>query len=132
MKHSLTVKQRYVISSLVGLVSCVALGVLLGLFRHRILDFEFFQLIIGFIIALVFRKIGDSIQLKFAITAVILTFIGLVISDVVNAYDIRGLMSWDLVLATFAYSFSYDITSIVWLSYRGLSLYVAYIYSRII
>lgn len=132
MKHSLTVKQRYLISSLVGLVSCVALGVLLGLFRHHILDFEFSQLIIGFIIALVFRKIGDSIQLKFAITAVILTFIGLVISDVVNAYDLKGLMNWDLILATFAYSFSYDIASIVWLSYRGLSLYVAYIYSRII
>lgn len=132
MKHSLSVKQRYLVSSLVGFVSCIALGVLLGLFRHHILDFEFSQLMIGFIVALIFRKIGDSIQLKFAITAVIFTFLGLVISDVVNAYDLKGLMNVDLILATFAYSFSYDIASIVWLSYRGLSLYIAYIYSRII
>lgn len=132
MKHSLSVKQRYLVSSLVGFVSCIALGVLLGLFRHHILDFEFSQLMIGFIVALIFRKIGDSIQLKFAITAVIFTFLGLVISDVVNAYDLKGLMNIDLILAAFAYSFSYDIASIVWLSYRGLSLYIAYIYSRII
>lgn len=132
MKHSLTVKQRYLLSSLIGFISCIALGVLFGLFRHHILDFEFSQLIIGFLIAFIFRKLGKSVQLKFALTAVIFTLIAIVTSDVVNAYNLKGMFNIELILATFAYSFSYDIASIVWLSYRGLSLYIAYMYSRII
>ncbi len=132
MKRSLSVKQRYIISAFVGFVSCILIGLLFGLFRHHILDFEFSQLIIGAIIAFIFKKIGKSVQLKFAITAVVYTLLALIISDVVNAYNIKGLFNIDLFLATFSYSFSYDIASIVWLSYRGLSLYIAYTYSRIV
>lgn len=126
------IQQRYIICSSVSLITSILLGVLIGLFRHHISDTSAMLIIVGIWNAFLFRKVGNSIQFRFALSAVLYTLLAILISDVIHAYDLAGLIQIDLIISTFAYSVAYDIESVVWLAYRGLSLYIAYTYSRVV
>lgn len=126
------IQQRYIICSCVSLLTSILLGVLIGLFRHHINDTSVMLVLVGIWNAFLFRKLGNSIQFRFALSAVLYTLLAIVLSDVIHAYDFAGLLQIDLIISTFVYAVAYDIESIVWLAYRGLSLYIAYTYSRVV
>lgn len=132
MSKTSSINKRYLLSSLTGVILATTLGIVFGLVRHNIIDLSIFHIVSGLLIAIVFQKLGHSIKFRFAFTAVFLTLISMVISDIVAAYGLKGLSDIDLMVATYEYFFSYDLETIIWLSYRGLALYIAYTYSRII
>lgn len=132
MTQSKSLNKRFLLASLCALLSSVVLGVGFGLIRHNIINLSTSHILSGFLIALVVKNVGRSIYVRFSIVAVIAALLAIVISDIVSAYGLTGLTSIDLMIATFEYSFSYDIETIIWLSYRGLAMYIAYSYSRLI
>lgn len=132
MTQSKSLNKRFLLASLCALLSSVVLGVGFGLIRHNIINVSTSLIVSGFLIALVVKNVGRSIYVRFSIVAVIAALLAIVISDIVSAYGLTGLTSIDLMIATFEYSFSYDIETIIWLSYRGLAMYIAYSYSRLI
>lgn len=125
-------KKRYIKSSIVGLIASCIMGVLTGFFRYEILDSSSVLILNGVIIAIIFNKLGHSVELKFAFTSLLLTFISILLSDIVSIYSIESLLSIELVLAAFQYAMYQGVASLVAIAYRCLSLYIAFSYARIV
>lgn len=130
--HDLNTSKRFNITLIIALPLSIFLGILSGLFRHAYINHAVLLVVVGFLIAYAIQKIGNSVQTRFSIAAVLFTFIAIVLSDVIAEYSILGLIDLESYITIFKFAIYEDINSIIWLAYRVLALYVSFVYSRII
>ncbi|CAM3703738.1 hypothetical protein ERUR111494_07755 [Erysipelothrix urinaevulpis] len=129
--RALTQKQRYKYAFVSGLLAAIVLGVLTGVIRKQI-DFSLLVWLVGYGVAMAIRKLGRGVQLKFSVTGVAFTLIGILISDVIAIFGLAQIFDLQAYITVIQLVLNDDIGSIVWLVYRLIALYIAYNYSRVI
>ena len=128
--RALTQKQRFNYALVSGLVAAVVLGVVSGFIR-QFLNFSILIWAVGFGVAWTVRKMGRGVQLKFSILGAIYAVIGIWISDVVWMFGLGGILNPGAYYTVIRFFVAEDITSIIWMLYRLVGIYIAYNYSRV-
>ena len=113
-----------------GLVAAIGLGIVSGFIR-QFLNFSILIWAVGFGIAWTVRKMGRGVQLKFSILGAIYAVIGIWISDVVWMFGLGGILNPGAYYTVIRFFIAEDITSIIWMLYRLVAIYIAYNYSRV-
>lgn len=129
--RALSQKQRFNYAIVSGLLAAIVLGVLTGLIRQTI-NFSFIVWAIGYGVAMTIKKLGRGVQVKFSVLGAIYAFIGILISDVVLTFGLARVLDPSAYLTVITLVLNEDISSIVWLVYRLIAIYIAYNYSRVI
>ena len=129
--RALSQKQRFNYAIVSGLLAAIVLGVLTGLIRQTI-NFSFIGWAIGYGVAMTIKKLGRGVQVKFSVLGAIYAFIGILISDVVLTFGLARVLDPSAYLTVITLVLKEDISSIVWLVYRLIAIYIAYNYSRVI
>ncbi|WP_159649087.1 hypothetical protein [Erysipelothrix aquatica] len=127
-----SVKHRFTMSIIAGVISAVLLGVVSGYFRQYVFNHAIVLTGVGLLIAMLINRVGRGIQLKFAIVAVLSTLLAIILSDIISEFGILGLINMESIRLTFSSMLKESISSVLWFLYRALALYVAYIYSRVV
>ena len=128
--RALTQKQRFNYALISGLVAAIVLGIVSGFIR-QFLNFSILIWAVGFGIAWTVRKMGRGVQLKFSILGAIYAVIGIWISDVVWMFGLGGILNPGAYYTVIRFFVAEDITSIIWMLYRLVAIYIAYNYSRV-
>lgn len=128
--RTLTQKQRFKTALIGGFVAAVVLGVLSGLIR-QFLNFTILIWVVGFGIAWTIRKIGRGVQVKFSVLGAVYAVLGILISDVVWTFGLSRIIDPAAYMTVLTFFLNEDITSIIWLLYRLVAIYIAYTYSRV-
>ena len=128
--RALTQKQRFNYALISGLVAAIGLGIVSGFIR-QFLNFSILIWAVGFGIAWTVRKMGRGVQLKFSILGAIYAVIGIWISDVVWMFGLGGILNPGAYYTVIRFFIAEDITSIIWMLYRLVAIYIAYNYSRV-
>lgn len=128
--RALTQKQRFNYALVSGLVAAVVLGIVSGFIR-QFLNFSILIWAVGFGVAWTVRKMGRGVQLKFSILGAIYAIIGIWISDVVWMFGLGGILNPGAYYTVIRFFVAEDITSIIWMIYRLVAIYIAYNYSRV-
>ena len=128
--RALTQKQRFNYALISGLVAAIVLGIVSGFIR-QFLNFSILIWAVGFGIAWTVRKMGRGVQLKFSILGAIYAVIGIWISDVVWMFGLGGILNPGAYYTVIRFFIAEDITSIIWMLYRLVAIYIAYNYSRV-
>ena len=128
--RTLTQKQRFNTALITGLIAAVVLGIVSGYVR-KLFNFSMIVWAIGSGIAWVIRKTGRGVQNKFSILGAVYAVLGIVISDVVWLFGIAALFSPGAYYVAISLFIAQDISSIIWLMFRLVAVYIAYNYSRV-
>lgn len=128
--RSLTQKQRFNTAIIFGLIAAVVLGIATG-FVRRFINFSLIIWAVGFGVAWVIKKMGRGVQVKFSVLAAIYALVGILLSDVVFLFGFAGILVPSAYFTVISYFLNQGITSMIWLLYRVVAIYIAYNYSRV-
>lgn len=118
---------------LLGFIIAPVLGILSGYIRMFVIKHDIVLIAVGLGVSYAVREIGKGMTLKFSLLAVGITLVAIILSDIVTTSGILGLASIDAYLDYFGIFFNGgDLLTVLWLIYRGIALYVAYVYARVI
>lgn len=128
--RSLTQKQRFNTALISGIMAAVVLGIATGFIR-RFINLSIIIWLVGFGVAWVIRKMGRGVQVKFSVLAGIYALVGVLLSDVVFLFGFSGILVPSAYLTVISYFLNQGVTSMIWLLYRVVAIYIAYNYSRV-
>lgn len=128
--RTLTQKQRFNTALITGLIAALVVGVVSGYVR-KVFNFSIIMWAIGYGVAWVIRKTGRGVQNKFSILGAVYTVLGILISDVVWLFGFAAIFNPGAYYVAISFFVAQDISSILWIMFRLVSVYIAYNYSRV-
>ena len=128
--RSLTQRQRFNTALLMGFLATVVLGIATGFIRQY-LNFTILIWGVGYGVAWTIKKFGRGVQVKFSILGAIYAVIGILMSDVVWMFGLSRIIDPSAYMTVLTFFLNDNITSIIWLLYRLVAIYIAYSYSRV-
>lgn len=122
--------QRFIIASLMSIPVAIIFGLLTG-FLNRFFPVDFLVISIGIAVSFTMKRHGRGVKLRFALMSVVITFLGIVLSEIVRNFGFDGLFilnNYRTLLQFIAYE---DGFNIYWMIFRVLTLFLSFSYSRI-
>ena len=123
---------RFKRSILYGSIIAIALGFAVGLIRYSWFDFGFILIPIGFLLAITIKNVGRGVNVRFGLLSVLLTILAIYLSDILALDGLQGLLVFKNYTLVFQNIFNGTLNPLTWLLYRGISVYFAFAYARIL
>ncbi|NCC57424.1 MAG: hypothetical protein EOM17_07315 [Synergistales bacterium] len=131
---AITKKQRFIRALFAGLIVSIALAIATAYVSVSLrVQVSIIYLGIGYLIATVIRKQGRGVQLTFSILGASLTFLTILIADmlIVTNFNLLGQFT-NAFLFVIRTWLSTNINGLIGLGFRIAGIYYAYINSRIV
>ena len=129
-KTKLNQNQRFTKIIALALLASLVVGLTVGYLR-TLLDFDFFLIINGLVIAYVIREYGRGVQFRFSFVSVIFAIISIFIADMIVNYGIVGFFDIEKYVLLIRFAFIYELTNPIWVISRLLTVFLSFNYSRI-
>jgi len=135
--RAITKQQRFIKGLIYGIPTSLFLAIIYGVFTSFIsVEFSFFYLGIGYIIGITIQKTGKGVQISFSIMAAVLALLTIFFGDLISRLGFLPFMSFSHFIASSRIIlnlwFSFGLNTTISLLFRGLGVYVAYKFARII
>lgn len=135
--NSLGQNERFKKALLFGILTSIGLSILLALTQRLLsIRFSLLYLLAGFLIALVIKKYGRGVQVKFSYLGAVLTVLTILFADVLTVTGLLIIQDPSIILQGLVLVIrswlSPDINNLLAMLFRVYAIYYAYNNSRII
>ncbi len=122
---------QFLLSIAIAIPLVILSGIIIGLIKMSF-RFETIVLFVGFISALIYRRVAKGFQMKIAVASILTALLGLIVVECVTNFGVEGLLVFRNYGTLFTFVIQEDINRVSWTVARLLSLSIAFSYSRVV
>lgn len=124
-------KYHFIITLGIGLIGAIVLGFLSGMLRS-----VWNSIIIlwgsALAIAVLIQKTGKGVEISYGVLGAILVMVMMAVSDVTLSLGLSRIFEFQYYGRVLETIYNDNVTSIIWLLYRLLAVFIGYHYSKVV